>query len=120
MRRTVFVDKLLEELSEGISRAVRALMEAEVWTPLVAPTIPKYRRHHRPIDFAFTLEASDPGITKRGNCVWDSECERCKDQEMRAIVAEAFGGYQNLKLADIPKPAEGGPPSIVPQSGGAA
>jgi hypothetical protein len=46
----VFVDKLLEELSEGISRAVRALMEAEVWTPLVAPTIPKYRRHHRPID----------------------------------------------------------------------
>ncbi len=24
---------------------------------------------------------------------------------MRAIVAEAFGGYQNLKLADIPKPA---------------
>ncbi|MGB7012534.1 MAG: hypothetical protein WBD97_19290, partial [Pseudolabrys sp.] len=75
VRRTVFVDKLLEELSEGISRAVRALMEAEVWTPLVAPTIPKYRRHHRPIDFAFTLEASDLGITKRGNCVWESECE---------------------------------------------
>jgi len=24
---------------------------------------------------------------------------------MRAIVAERFGGYQNLKLADIPKPA---------------
>ena len=24
---------------------------------------------------------------------------------MRAIVAEEFGGYQNLKLADIPKPA---------------
>jgi hypothetical protein len=24
---------------------------------------------------------------------------------MRAIVAEAFGGYQNLKLANIPKPA---------------
>jgi NADPH:quinone reductase len=24
---------------------------------------------------------------------------------MRAIVAEDFGGYQNLKLADIPKPA---------------
>src|SRR5712671_8102832 len=24
---------------------------------------------------------------------------------MRAIVAEAFGGYQNLKLAEIPKPA---------------
>jgi hypothetical protein len=66
----VFVDKLLEELSEGISRAVRALMEAEVWTPLVAPTIPKYRRY-----FAFTLEASDLGITKRGNCVWESECE---------------------------------------------
>src|SRR5262249_40558174 len=25
---------------------------------------------------------------------------------MRAIVAEEFGGYQNLKPADIPKPAE--------------
>ena len=24
---------------------------------------------------------------------------------MRAIVAERFGGYQNLKLADIPEPA---------------
>ena len=24
---------------------------------------------------------------------------------MRAIVAEEFGGYQNLKLADIPQPA---------------
>jgi len=24
---------------------------------------------------------------------------------MRAIVAEGFGGYQNLKVADIPKPA---------------
>jgi NADPH:quinone reductase len=24
---------------------------------------------------------------------------------MRAIVAEEFGGYQNLKVADIPKPA---------------
>ena len=24
---------------------------------------------------------------------------------MRAIVAEEFGGYQDLKLADIPKPA---------------
>jgi NADPH:quinone reductase len=23
---------------------------------------------------------------------------------MRAIVAERFGGYQNLKLADIPEP----------------
>ena len=24
---------------------------------------------------------------------------------MRAIVAEEFGGYQNLKVADIPRPA---------------
>ena len=24
---------------------------------------------------------------------------------MRAIVAERFGGYQNLKLADMPEPA---------------
>ena len=24
---------------------------------------------------------------------------------MRAIVAEQFGGYQDLKVADIPKPA---------------
>src|SRR6202045_4587104 len=35
----------------------------------------------------------------------NSSANRRKDQEMRAIVAEAFGGYQNLKLADIPKPA---------------
>src|SRR4030088_129296 len=27
---------------------------------------------------------------------------------MRAIVAEEVGGYQNLKLADIPKPAVSG------------
>jgi NADPH:quinone reductase len=27
-----------------------------------------------------------------------------KDREMRAIVAERFGGHQNLKLAEIPKP----------------
>src|SRR5262249_52781462 len=27
------------------------------------------------------------------------------DYKMRAIVAEEFGGYQNLKPADIPKPA---------------
>jgi hypothetical protein len=38
--------------------------------------IPKYRRHHRPIDSAFTRDASDLGITKRENCVWKSECER--------------------------------------------
>ena len=35
----------------------------------------------------------------------NSSANRRKDQEMRAIVAEEFGGYQNLKLADIPKPA---------------
>jgi hypothetical protein len=28
-----------------------------------------------------------------------------KLEGMRAIVAEGFGGYQNLKAADIPKPA---------------
>ncbi len=30
---------------------------------------------------------------------------RLKGAQMRAIIAEEFGGYQNLKLADIPKPA---------------
>jgi NADPH2:quinone reductase len=38
---------------------------------------------------------------------------------MRAIVAERFGGYQNLKLADIPKPAasEGRVPVRVTAAG---
>src|ERR1700731_1804889 len=35
----------------------------------------------------------------------NSSANRKKDQEMRAIVAEEFGGYQNLKVADIPRPA---------------
>ena len=31
-------------------------------------------------------------------------CERGKDMQMRAVVAEKFGEYKNLKLVDIPKP----------------